>query len=290
MEWYRIKKAPLVLGHEITGVIEAVGEGVVLYKKGDRVFVSHHVPCNTCRYCLSGQQTVCDTLQTTNYDPGGFAEYIRVPSLNVDWGLFILPHEVSFEAGVFIEPLACVVRAQRTADIKTGQSVLVLGSGISGLLQIALAKASGAGRIAATDVNEYRLAAAKKFGADEAINARADFSRQKFDLVIICTGALPAFEQALNSVDKAGTILFFAPTVPGVKLSIPVNDFWRQSIKLMTSYGNSPYDAEVAIELIRTKRIPVEEMITHRLGLSEAAKGFKLVADGKDSIKVLLKP
>src|SRR4030043_2488235 len=120
MEWYRVKKAPLVLGHEIRGEVVKVGEGVERYKVGDRVFVSHHIPCNTCRYCLNGHHTVCETLHTTNYDPGGFAEYIRVPRLNVDRGVFILPEEVSFEEGTFVEPLGCVIRGQRMAGLKPG--------------------------------------------------------------------------------------------------------------------------------------------------------------------------
>ncbi|HMK51581.1 MAG TPA: alcohol dehydrogenase catalytic domain-containing protein, partial [Thermodesulfobacteriota bacterium] len=115
MEWYRIKKAPRVLGHEIAGEIVEVAEGLDRYKIGDRVFVSHHVPCNTCQYCLNGFHTLCDTLRTTNFDPGGFAEYIRIPRINVDRGVFILPDEISFEDGVFIEPLACVLRGQRLA-------------------------------------------------------------------------------------------------------------------------------------------------------------------------------
>jgi L-iditol 2-dehydrogenase len=110
---------------------------------GDRVFVSHHVPCNTCQYCLNGFHTLCDTLRSTNFDPGGFAEYIRVPEINVDRGIFLLPEEISYEEGVFIEPLACVLRGQRLAKFKPGQSVFVIGSGISGLLHIALARASG---------------------------------------------------------------------------------------------------------------------------------------------------
>jgi len=157
MEWYRIKKAPRVLGHEIAAEITEVGEGVKKYQVGDRVFVSHHVPCNTCHYCLGGHHTVCDTLRSTNFDPGGFAEYIRIPEINVDRGVFILPEEVSFEDGVFIEPLACVLRGQRLAGFQPGQTVFVMGSGISGLLHIALARFSGAGRVIASDINEYRL-------------------------------------------------------------------------------------------------------------------------------------
>ena len=298
MEWYRIRKAPLVLGHEIAGEIVEVGENVEQYRLGDRVFVSHHVPCNTCRYCLNGQHTVCETLHTTNFDPGGFAEYLRVPRLNVDRGVFLLPDGVSFEEGVFIEPLACVVRGQRVARLQPGQTVLVLGSGISGLLHIALARALGAGRIVATDINEYRLDAAQRFGADVAIHAKDDVParlRQAnegrlADLVIVCTGAFPAFVQALQSVDRGGTVLFFAPTEPGVDLPVPVNDFWRNGITLMPSYGNSPLDAVVAIELIRARRVPVREMITHRLSLAETGLGFRLVAEARESIKVIIEP
>ena len=298
MEWYRIKKAPLVLGHEIAGEIVEVGKGVERYQVGDRVFVSHHIPCNTCRYCLNGYHTVCETLHTTNFDPGGFAEYLRVPQLNVDRGVFLLPDEVSFEEGAFIEPLACVVRGQRVARLQPGQAVLVLGSGISGLLHIALARASGAGRIVATDINEYRLDAAQRFGADVVIHAEEDVPdrlRQAnedrlADLVIVCTGAFPAFIQALQSVDRGGTVLFFAPTEPGVDLPVPVNDFWRNGITLMPSYGNSPLDAVVAIELIRARRMPVHEMITHRLSLAETGLGFQLVAEAGESIKVIIEP
>jgi L-iditol 2-dehydrogenase len=298
MEWYRIKKAPLVLGHEITGEIVEVGEGVERYQVGDRVFVSHHIPCNTCRYCLNGQHTVCETLHTTNFDPGGFAEYLRVPRLNVDRGVFLLPDEVSYEEGAFVEPLACVVRGQRVARLQPGQTVLVLGSGISGLLHIALARALGAGRIVATDVNEYRLKAAQRFGADVVFHAQEDVParlRQAnedrlADLVIVCTGAFPAFTQALQSVDRGGTVLFFAPTEPGVDLPVPVNDFWRNGITLMPSYGNSPLDAVVAIELIRARRVPVGEMITHRLSLAETGLGFQLVAEAGESIKVIIEP
>ncbi len=301
MEWYRIKKAPIILGHEITGEIAEVGEGVERYKKGDRVFVSHHVPCNTCHYCLNGNHTACDMLHTTNFDPGGFAEYLRVPIINVDRGVLVLPDEVSFEDGSFIEPLGCVVRGQRAAGLEPGSSVLVIGSGISGLLHIALARATGAGRIVATDLNEYRLKMAKKFGADTVMSATGDVparlaevnggsSSKLADLVIVCAGVLPAFEQALRSVDRGGTVLCFAPTEPGVNLPVPVNDFWRNSITVMPSYGAAPVDLAIAMELIRSGRVPVNDMITHRLGLAEAGKGFKLVADGKESVKVIIEP
>ena len=298
LEWYRIKKAPIVLGHEIAGEIVEVGEGVGKVKEGDRVFVSHHVPCNTCRYCRSGNHTVCETLHTTNFDPGGFAEYIRAPRINVDQGTFILPDEITFEDGSFVEPLACVVRGQRVAGFRPGMSVLVLGSGISGLLHIMLARATGAGRIIATDISKYRLAKAKEFGADEVIHAGENVPAlvkelnggYLAELVIVCAGALSAFEQALKSVDRGGTVLCFATTDPGVEIPIPANEFWRNSITVLPSYANSPYDAEEAIELIRSGRVNVNPLITHRLPLEETARGFKLMTEAGESIKVIIEP
>lgn len=296
LEWYRIKKAPLVLGHEISGEIVEVGKGVKGYKKGDRVFVAHHVPCNSCYYCRNSHHTVCETLHTTNFYPGGFCEYLRVPSINVEQGTFILPKDMSFEEGTFIEPMACVLRGQRMAGLKPAQSVLILGSGISGLLHILAARAAGVENIIATDINEYRLKVAKELGARAVINAKEDLPQRirqlnegrLADLVIICTGATSAFLQSLKCVERAGTILCFAATEPGVTLPVPVNDFWRQSIKIMHSYGSSPDDDRLAIELI--PKIPVKKMITHRLSLDQTGLGFQLVSEAKECIKVIIEP
>jgi len=298
MEWYRIKKAPIVLGHEMTGEIVEVGKNVKKFKVGDRVFVSHHVPCNKCHYCLSGHHTACETLHKTNYDPGGFSEFIRVPKINVESGIYVLPKEVSFEEGTFIEPLACVLRGQRLAKIGKNQTVLVLGSGISGLLHIQMAKLLGANKIIATDINEYRMKMAKKFGADFVINAKEDVpskvkelnDNRLADRVIVCTGALSAAYQALKCVDRGGTILFFAVPEPGKDVSIPMNDFWRNEITVMTSYGAAPDDLKEALELISKHKVNVRDMITHRLSLAETDKGFQIVADAKESMKVIVEP
>ncbi len=299
MEWYRLDRAPLVLGHEIAGEVVAAGEGVERYKVGDRIAVAHHVPCNTCHYCLSGNHTACDTLRRTNFDPGGFAEYVRLPAINVDRGVFPLPDEVSFEDATFVEPLACVLRGQRRANLQPGQAVLVIGSGISGLLHIQLARALGTGRIVATDISSYRLEAAKRLGADMAINAdeySLDHLREAnngllADLVIVCTGAVPAVSQALSSVERGGTILLFAPTAPGVTIPLSINNlFWRSDITLTTSYAGSPADYAAALRLIRARRVPVHEMITHRLSLEETGLGFQLVAGAQESLKVIIEP
>lgn len=299
LEWYRVKKAPRVLGHEIAGDIVEVGEKVTSYKKDQRVFVSHHIPCNTCFYCLKGYHTACETLHTTNFDPGGFAEYVRVPELNVDRGVFVLPDEVSYDEGTFVEPLGCVIRGQRVARFQPGDSVLILGAGISGLLHLLTARAMGAGRIMATDINEHRLKAAMDMGADAAWHASEDIparvremnDNRLVDIVIVCAGALSAFDQALKSVDRGGTVLCFATTEPHETVSVPMNEFWRNEIKLMPSYGCAPRDAAIAIDLLRSKRIPMlEKMITHKLPLDKIGLGFQLVAEAADSMKVIIEP
>ena len=300
MEWYRRDKVPLVLGHEIGGVVTKVGEGVKKYKVGDRISASHHVPCNECRYCLSGHHTVCETLRRTFFDPGGFSEYLRLPKINVGQGVYLLPDEMSFEEATFIEPIACVLRGQRLAKMKEGKSVLVIGSGIAGLLHIQMAKINEASLVAATDINEYRLKIAKKLGADCVMNGISEDVVAKFkklnggrlaDLVVICAGAPQAMEQALNSVDRGGTVLFFAPTNEGVKIPISINKiFWRTEIALISSYAGTPGEHMEALELIRTRKFHIQDMITHRLKLSQIQRGFQLVSEAKDSLKVIIEP
>ncbi|HIH00684.1 TPA: alcohol dehydrogenase catalytic domain-containing protein [Thermoplasmata archaeon] len=298
MEWYRIKRAPLVLGHEIAGDIVEVGEGVEKYKVGDRVFVSHHVPCMECRYCLDGHHSTCDTLRSTNFYPGGFAEYIRVPAINLNHGVFVLPEELSYEDGVFIEPLACVVRGFKLMRFAPGKTVVVLGSGIAGLMNIKLARALGANRIIATDIERSRLDAAKRFGADSAIDASEDVPARiigsndgrKTDYVIVSTGAKQAMVQAFKCVDRGGTILMFAPPMPGTEVGIPMGDMWKDEVTITTTYAGSPEDISDTIELLRSGKVKVRDMITHRLALSEAGEGFELVAKAEDSIKVVIEP
>ena len=211
MEWYRIQKAPLVLGHEVTGEVVQAGEGVEDFCVGDRVFSSHHVPCGNCRYCLAGHQSVCDLLRTTHFDPGGFAEYIRVPKINVELGTLRIPDSMTFD-----------------------------------------------GRLA--------------------------------DLVIVCVGAMPAIQQAVQSIDRGGTLLFFATTAAGVDVPIPLFDFWRDEISLVTSYAGTGEDLAESLALIRDHQVAVAKMVTHRLPLADAGLGFRLATSGQDAIKVIIDP
>ncbi|MBN2061828.1 MAG: alcohol dehydrogenase catalytic domain-containing protein [Deltaproteobacteria bacterium] len=300
MEWYRRDKVPLVLGHEVAGVVAEAGEGVDKFMTGDRVAATHHVPCNTCHYCLNGNHTVCDTLlRGTHFDPGGFAEYVRIPAINVDRGVFPVPDNVSFEDASFMEPLACVLRGQRKAGIKPGQTVLVLGCGIAGLLHIALARAMGAGLVMAADNIPFRLEKAMEMGAHFKFNADNDLERSLkkanmgnlADTVILCfDGFLPL---ALKSVERGGTILLFSGAAEEATLPGKMNDlFWRTEITLTSTYAGSPSDCRAALNLILAGSIPVGKLISHRLSLEEGAMGFKAVSNPvqHNCVKVIIEP
>ncbi len=284
MEWYRIPKAPRILGHEIAGdIIESKSDK---YQKGERVFVSHHVPCNQCKYCQAGNHTACDTLHQGNYDPGGYSEFIRVPKINVDYGVYVLPDQVSYAEGTMIEPLACGVRGLRLIDIRADHTVLILGCGISGILNIQLAKLTGA-RVVATDMNSYRLKKAREFGADAVRQADQDLNI-KPERVIVCTGAYAAVEQAFRCIDKKGIILFFA--IPNRDIALPIPDFWRNELTVTSSYGAAPVDLKEALALIAGKKINVKETITQKLPLTQIQAAFNIVVAAQESLKVVLEP
>lgn len=298
VEWYRLPKAPRILGHEATGIIDQVGENVTEYKVGDRVFVSHHVPCNQCCYCMKDSHTACETLHTTNYYPGGFAQYIRVPKINIESGVYKLPDSMSYEEGTFIEPLACAVRGQRLVEIQKGEKVLIIGSGMAGILHIQLTKLKGAKKIFAADINPERLQLAEKFGVDHVIHAKDDLPQQLkalndgkgADKVLVCTGATQAALTALDCVDRGGTILYFAVPDPSVKIPIPITQFWRNETTIKTSYGAAPNDLKEALQILSQNEINVKDMITHRIDIRNAAEGFKLVAEAGKSLKVIIEP
>jgi len=303
LEYYRKAKMKklgvnsLILGHEIAGDIVEKSETIKHLSVGDRVFVSHHVPCFECHYCKQGHHTACDLLHNTNFDPGGFAEYVRVPKINIEKrGVYVLDNNVSYEEAVFIEPLGCVCRAQRLSNIKKGMTVLILGCGASGLLHIKLAKLRGAKKVIATDINEFRLQKAQEFGADEVFNANRDLPNEikkinnyiLADIVIVCTGALSAAEQALECAAPGSKIIFFAVPEPGINLEVPINRYWRNEITIMTSYGAAPEDLDEAYNWILSKRINVVDLITHRFPLSKADEAFRVVCEAGESIKVIL--
>jgi L-iditol 2-dehydrogenase len=221
-----------------------------------------------------------------------------VPKINVETGFHKLPSNVSYEEGTFIEPLGCAVRGQRLADIQKDDTLLIIGSGMAGLLHIQLAKQKGAQKIFASDINPHRMKLAEKFGADNTIDARGNLPQElkekndgrAADKVLVCTGAEKAALTALECVDRGGTILFFAVPDPTTKIPIPITQFWRNEITIKTSYGAAPRDLEESLKILAQKRINVADMITHRLSIREAAEGFRLVAEAGKSLKVIIEP
>jgi L-iditol 2-dehydrogenase len=297
-EWYRVPKAPKVLGHEAVGYVDKVGANVKSVRVGDRVFVSHHVPCGKCRYCQRGNHTACETLHTTNYYPGGFSQYVRVPKINVKHGIYPLPDAMSFEEGTFIEPLACVARGQRLANVQKEDTVLVIGGGLAGILHTQLACAKGVKKIVVADINAFRLQQAEKFGATDTVDSKENLPQKLkilndgrgADQVIVCTGATSAALAALDCVDKGGNILFFAVPDPTVRIPVPITDFWRNEVTLRTSYGAAPQDLEESLKLLSERKLNVLDMVTHKLDIRQAAEGFRLVATAGESLKVILEP
>lgn len=294
VEWYRLPRAPLVQGHEVGVEVVETGEEVSKYKKGDRLFIAPKIPCLKCSYCLKGNYPQCNVIKDRL--PGGFAEYILVPKELVRNGCYLLPDNVSHDQATFIEPLACVVRAQRLASIQAGQTILILGSGMSGLLHIKLAKYKKC-KVIATDINKHRLELAKSFGADYVVDADSDILEQliyangrKADAVIVTTSALSAFQQAWENVDMGGVVVLFAVPGPDKDVTVPINDFWRKEIRILTSYYCGPPDIEEALDLISKGDIKVDDLITHRLPLKDTAEGFKMLLDGSESLKIIIKP
>ena len=294
VEWYRLPRAPLVLGHEVGVEVAEIGEGVTKYKKGDRLFIAPKVPCLKCSYCLKGHYPQCNAVKDRL--PGGFAEYILVPKELVSHGSYKLPDNMSYDQATFIEPLACVVRAQRLASIEEGQTLLILGSGMSGLLHIKLARLKKC-KVIATDINKSRLELAKSFGADQVADAASDVLKQlikvngkKADVVIVTTSALSALRQAWEAVDMGGVVVLFAVPAPDKDVIVPVNDFWRKEIRILTSYYCGPQDIEEAIDLLTKGDVKVDDFITHRLPLKDTARGFKMLLDGAAALKIIIKP
>lgn len=294
VEWYRLPRAPLVQGHEIGGQVVEVGEEVKNFKVGDRVFIAPKVPCMECDYCKNGHYPVCSSVKERM--PGGFAEYILVPESIVESGTSLLPENISYDLSTFIEPLACVVRSQRLAGIKEGQTVMVLGCGVSGLLHIKLAKLINC-RVIAIDINPKKLEFSQKIGADHSLLAEdtileqlASIKQEKADAVFLCTSALSAIDLAWKCVDKGGVIVFYAVPEPEKTVTVPINDFWRKEIRIITSYYCGPPDIEMAIRLIEEETIELEDKITHRFPLKDIEKGFQVVSDGRESLKVIIRP
>jgi L-iditol 2-dehydrogenase len=297
MEWYMRPRAPLYPGHEPVGIVAEVGEGVQQFSAGQRVFLHHHVPCMVCHYCQRGSFSQCATFRATRLYPGGLAEYIRVPALNVQLDVLPLPDTLSFEAATLIEPLACCVRGIDRAAIQPGDSVLILGAGSNGQMLAQLARQRGALRVIVVDPISYRRQCALENGADYVLDSgRGDLSEQvaavndgrKPDIVIVTPSTIGAMQQGLELVAPGGTVLLFAPPPPEAMLPVAANSLFFQEISLHTSYSAGPHETRQALELLASGRISAESVITHRFALRDAAQAFRLVAKPGEALKAVI--
>lgn len=297
MAWYADKKAPTVLGHEPAGVVEAVGAGVTAFKPGHRVFMHHHVPCFVCHYCRRGLYSLCNTFRETHLDPGGFAEYVRAPALNVERDVLTLPDDMSDETASFIEPLGTVIHAVTRARLQPGDSVAIIGSGPMGLLFTQLVRLWGGLRLTVLDKLDWRLSFASRFGAERTVNieredaatvVRAMNDGRGADIVFICAHTLEASKLGVQLAARGGTVLIFAPPPPDERLAFSPTTVMFSELSIIGSYSTVPGETRLALELLRDGRIRVEEMITHRLPLQDLKLGLDMTREAQKSLKVLI--
>ena len=297
MNWYLKSRAPLVLGHEPAGVIAKKGGKVEGFDVGDRVFVHHHVACLKCHYCIHGDYTLCEQFHKTRIDPGGFAEYFKVPAPNLQIDTLKIPESMSFEEATFIEPVGCCLRALKKCNIQTGDSVAIIGVGAIGIIHVALSKIFGAAKTFASDLIDNRLNVAKKLGADVAVNpenedlgavVKAETDGIGADIAIVTAPSLEAYKTGLDVCRKGGKLCVFASTQPGKYLQISPKDLFFSEIQIIPSYSTSHLETRTALELIKSGRLNVKDLITHRFRLVDAAKAFETASEGKESLKVIV--
>lgn len=286
------------LGHEPAGEIIAVGRDVKDFKVGDRVFVHHHVPCYECHYCKHEDYTMCPDYQKSNIDPCGLAEIFLVPEWNVKRGGVIkLPDDISFEEAAMIEPLACCIRAINKANITNIDDVAVTGVGPAGMMHILLAKAYGANRVFALDINQFRLDFAKRMGAKLAIDSNKEDAVKTIrdatdgrgvDVAIVATSSTKAFLQALELTRRGGRVVLFGVPPKGSTAQLDVNRIFSNEIRLIPSLAASEIETRQALELISSKRIDIKSIITHRFSLERAAEAIKCAHEARDAMKVVV--
>jgi L-iditol 2-dehydrogenase len=284
----------LVLGHELVGDVVQVGPGVDRFRIGERVVAAHHVPCGQCHYCRRGSPSMCRAFKTSNLDPGGFAEYVRVPRPNVDHATFRIPAHVDDETASFVEPLACALRAVRRAPIEPGDTVGVIGLGSIGCLFVQLARRAGA-RVAGVDPLPARRALAERLGADAAEppdtagGAIGVMSEGRgADQVIVTGGGVDVLPWAVEHLRDGGTVHYFAGGAGGA-LPVALTELYHRELTVTTTYSSSPADLAEAFRLIVAGEIAVAPLVSQRVGLDGLAEALDRVRR-LETLKVFVTP
>jgi L-iditol 2-dehydrogenase len=295
MPWYIRRKAPLVLGHEPVGIVAAAGAAVRDFKPGDRVFAHHHAPCFQCAACRRGEYVQCATWRATNLRPGGMAEYFLVEAPNLRDTLK-LPDAIDDANGVLIEPAACVVKSLARAGLKKGESLLIIGLGIMGMMHVKIARALGAGFIIGADLFEARAARACELGADAAIVVVGDNLAEQVrevtngamaDVVIVGPGTSRAIATGIACAGKGATVVQFTATPPEDELLVRPHDLYFNETRLVPSYSCGPDETRAALKLVERGVINAAELVTHRFELAQVTEAFA-TAQTPQSLKVIV--
>ncbi len=297
LKGHKLIKPPTVLGHEISGIVYKVGENVDYIEEGSRVVVGPYAPCGYCYYCLKGKETLCENLFKQGLEPGGFAEYVKVPEAIAKKCLIKISNNVSFEEASLTEPLACCIKGLREAEFKPGDNILVIGCGPIGLMHTLLSKCFGARQIIAADIDEKRLEYASNFGADITVNPikqSLEDEVKKYtrgigvDIVMVDVPKFDAVKEAFKCVRKGGVICLFAGLPPmESQMPIDLNQIHYFEVKLVGSFGFTPRDFHLAYRLIESRRIDVSKLITHRIKLEQLLQGIELVKSHR-ALKVVV--
>lgn len=292
-----IKNIPSGFGHEFSGTVAKLGEGVTDFKIGDRVVAANSAPCGECFFCKREEYNLCENLDLLN---GAYAEYIVVPERIVRKNTLILPDNLAFEKAAFCEPLANVVHGAARTDIKPGQSVGIIGIGPIGLMFARVAKLKGA-RVIAAGRNPIKLKLAEDFASvDETVDLKKyenpqkifkDFSDEKkgLDVVIECVGLPQIWEMAFSCVRPGGTVHFFGGCKSGSTVTFDATKMHYGDIKLMSVFHHTPKYFREALNLIASGQIEVEKLITDTLPLDKVEYAMQEHIAG-NAIKFLIKP
>ncbi|MCC6004595.1 MAG: alcohol dehydrogenase catalytic domain-containing protein [Thermofilum sp.] len=282
-----------ISGHEISGVVEVVGENVHDIKVGDRVAGTLGRPCGMCKYCITGRDNLCSNLNRYKVKYWGYSEYVAAyPEKMMKFN-----GDISFEEAAFTEPLAACVNGIRRMGIKPGDYVGIIGVGQMGLMLTQLARLLGA-EVIAFDLLDERLKMAEKLGADHVVNvAEADPIREALSVsggeglnhVIVAIGGREPIELGLKMLGKAGTLNIFASTHPQAEIHLDPNIVHYRELVITGSFSGTRNDLRTAIRLIERRRIDVKSLITHRLPLEKVVEGFKIHIERR-GLKVVIMP
>ena len=296
--------APRIFGHETSGEIAAVGEGVRKFKVGDRVVVFHHIPCGQCYYCRHKTFAQCETYKkvgcTAGFEPagGGFAEYVRVMDWIVQGGTIPIPDDVSFEQACFVEPVNTCMKGIETLHLQGGETVLVIGQGPIGIILGRLAQKAGA-TVIASDLYPQRLTISKTYGLGSSIDAsRADAVKavREFtegrgaDAVILAVGGNGLIRSAMDAVRPGGRVLLFAQTARG-ETTIDPAAICVDEKTLLGSYSASVELQKDSVRFVMSREMDLQRLISHRFSLASSVEALNLAAHPQpDSMKVVIQP